>query len=225
MLMLKLSRNGRSATLLIEILMIVIGINVALWFESWFQDLQDAEIEERYLADLRDDLLTDIENLDIVIRSGEAKSQQVAQFIDLMPTISDLSPEKQAQAIYTPPNYQFFVPSDFTYRSMQESGDFRLLRNAEIKKSVLRLDRRHKDIALLQKNFLQAIDDGYIPLMMNRFDIATMSVTDPTLLQDQLFRDYFLYTKQDTDTMVVLYRLARSQSEELLALIEEELAE
>ena len=223
--MLKLSRNGRSANLLLEILMIVIGINVALWFESWFQDLQDAETEERYLADLRNDLLTDIENLDSVIGSGEAKSQQVALFIDLMPTIADLSPEEQAQAIYTPPNYQFFVPSDFTYRSMQESGDFRLLRNAEIKKSVLRLDRRHKDIALLQKNFLQAIDDGYIPLMMNRFDIATMSVTDPTLLRDQLFRNFFLYTKQDTDTMVALYQLTRSQSEELVALIEEELAE
>jgi hypothetical protein len=223
--MLKLSRNGRSANLLAEILMIVIGINVALWFESWFQDLQDAEIEERYLADLRDDLLTDIENLDSVIRSGEAKSQHVAQFIDLMPTITDLSPEKQAQAVYTPPNYQFFVPSDFTYRSMQESGDFRLIRDADIKKSVLKLDRRHKDIALLQKNFLQAMDDGYIPLMMNRFDIATMSVTDPTLLTDQLFRNFFLYTKQDTDSMVALYRLTRSQSEELVALIEEELAE
>ena len=223
--MLKMSRNGRRANLLLEILMIVIGINVALWFESWFQDLQDAETEERYLADLRNDLLTDIENLDSVIGSGEAKSQQVALFIDLMPTIADLSPEEQAQAIYTPPNYQFFVPSDFTYRSMQESGDFRLLRSEEIKKSILRLDRRHKDIALVQKNFLQALDDGYIPLMMNRFDIATMSVTDPTLLQDQLFRNFFLYTKQDTDTMVVLYRLTRSQSEELVALIEEELAE
>jgi hypothetical protein len=223
--MFKLSGNGRRANLLLEILMIVIGINVALWFESWFQDLQDAEIEERYLADLRDDLLTDIKNLDSVIRSGETKSQQLVQFIDLMPTIVDLSPEEQAQAIYTPPNYQFFVPSDFTYRSMQESGDFRLLRNAAIKKSILRLDRRHKDIALLQKNFLQAIDDGYIPLMMNRFDIATMRVTDPTLLQDQLFQNFFLYTKQDTDTMVALYRLARSQSEELVALIDEELAD
>ena len=223
--MLNLSRNGRSANLLLEILMIVIGINVALWFEGWFQDLQDAETEKRYLADLRNDLLTDIESLDSVIKSGEEKSQQVAHFIDLMPAIADLSPEELAQAIYTPPNYQFFVPSDFTYRSMQESGDFRLLRNEEIKKSVLKLDRRHKDIALLQKNFLQAMDDGYIPLMMNRFDIATMSVTDPTLLQDQLFRNFFLYTKQDTDTMVVLYRLTRSQSEELVALIEEELAE
>jgi hypothetical protein len=223
--MFKLQRNGRSANLLLEILMIVVGINVALWFESWFQDLQDAEIEERYLADLRDDLLTDIKNLDIVIRSGEAKLQQVAQFIDQMPTIADLSPEEQAQAIYTPPNYQFFVPSDFTYRSMQESGDFRLLRNAEIKKSILKLDRRHKDIAVIQKNYLQAMDDGYIPLMMNSFDIATMTVTDPALLQDQLFRNFFVYTRQDTDNMVALYGLARSQSEELLELIGEELTE
>ncbi len=222
--MFKLHRNGRSATLLLEILMIVVGINIALWFESWFQELQDAEVEAQYLADLRDDLLTDIENLDIVIRSGEEKLQQVARFIDLLPTIADLSPEEQAQAIYTPSSYQFFVPSDFTYRSMQESGDFRLLRNTEVKKSILRLDRRHKDIAMIQKNYLQAMDDGYVPLMMNYFDIATMTVTDPTLLQDQLFRNFFTYTKQDTSTMVAMYRLTRSQSEELIELIEEELA-
>jgi len=222
--MFKLPGKGRSGTLLLEILMIVIGINVALWFESWFQDLQDAEIEQRYLVDLKDDLLMDIENLDDVIADGAAKSQRTAHFIELMPTIAELSPEEQAQAIYTPANYQFFTPSDFTYRSMQESGDFRLLQNAEIKKSILKLDRRHKDIAMMQKNYLQAMDDGYIPLMMNRFDIATMTVTDPTLLKDQLFRNFFVYTKQDTDTMVAMYRLARSQSEELVALIDQELA-
>jgi hypothetical protein len=36
--------------------------------------------------------------------------------------------------------------------------------------------RRHKDINMIRKNFLQAMDDGYIPPMMNRFDIATMTV-------------------------------------------------
>ena len=203
--------------------MIVIGINVALWFESWFQDLQDVEIEQRYIADLRDDLLTDIGNLDKAIEMGEIKKQNVEKYIGLMPTIGDLSAEEQAQAIYTPSNYQFFTPSDFTYRSMQESGDFRLLRNPEIKKSILRLDRRHKDIADLQKNYLQAIDDGYIPLMMSRFDIATAQVTDPTLLEDQLFRNFFVYTLQDTTLMVAMYRLAKEQSEELIALIEQDL--
>ena len=223
--MFRLNRDKSGAGLLLEILMIVVGINIALWFESWFQDLQDAEIEEQYLVDLRDDLLTDIGNLDVVIKSGKAKSQRTAEIIELMPTIADLPPDRQAQAIYTPSNYQFFEPSDFTYRSMQESGDFRLLRNAEIKKSILKLDRRHRDIAMIQKNFLQAMDDGYIPLMMNHFDIATMTVTDPAMLQDQVFRNFFVYTRQDTDTMVALYQAARSQSQELVELIEEALAE
>lgn len=221
--MFKLPGNSRKTNLLLDVLMIVIGINVALWFEGWFQDMQDAEIEEEYIADLRDDLLADVESLDRVIKSGEAKSQRTEKIIELMPGIAELSPEELAQAIFTPSNYLFFTPSDFTYRSMQESGDFRLLRNAEIKKSILRLDRRHREIALLQKNFLQALDDSYIPLMMNRFDIATMHVTDPTLLQDQTFKNFFVYTKQDTDMMVAVYRLARSESQELLKLIGEEL--
>jgi hypothetical protein len=35
--------------------------------------------------------------------------QQTAKIIELMPTFTDLSPEQQAQAIYIPPNYLFFV--------------------------------------------------------------------------------------------------------------------
>ena len=108
--MFRLPGKGRETNLLLEVLMIVIGINVALWFEGWFQDLQDAEIAEQYIADLRDDLLTNIENLDFVIERGEAKSQRAAQVIELMPRIAELSPEELAQAIFTPPNYQFFVP-------------------------------------------------------------------------------------------------------------------
>ncbi|MBT8130983.1 MAG: hypothetical protein KJO35_01840 [Gammaproteobacteria bacterium] len=108
---------------------------------------------------------------------------------------------------------------------MQESGDFRLLESASIKKSVLRLDRRHKDIALLQGNYLQALDDGYIPLMMNRFDIATMQVTDPALPDDQMFRNFFQYTRQDTEAMVAAYRLALSESRGLIHLIDQQLGE
>jgi hypothetical protein len=100
--MFKLSSNGRRNNLLLEILMIVVGINVALWFEGWFQDLQDAEIGKQYMADLRDNLLTDIGNLDSAIEIGEAKSEQVASYIEMMPTIAELPPEKLAQAIYTP---------------------------------------------------------------------------------------------------------------------------
>jgi len=213
----------RWAELLLEILMIVVGINIALWFEGWFQDLEDADIEAQYIADLRDDLLANIESLDVAIDSGEAKVQQTAKYMELMPQLAELPAEEQARAVYTPSGYQFFTPADYAYRAMQESGDFRLLRNTEIKRRILRLDRRHKDIATLQDNFLQALDDEYIPLLMNQFDIATLRVTDPALLDNQLFRNFFVYTRQDTDAMIASYRLTRSESLELLELIEEEL--
>lgn len=203
--------------------MIVIGINVALWFEGWFQDLENIETEKRYLADLRDDLSTNIKNLDTVIDFAEVKLQRVEKIIEAMPGIASFSPEELARAIYTPPNYQFFTPSDFTYKSMQDSGDFRLLRSSQVKKSILRLDRRHKEIASLQKNFLQALDDVYIPIMMNNFDIANMRVADTAFLQDQMFQNFFTYTMQDTEAMISQYRLARSDSEDLIKLIDEQL--
>jgi hypothetical protein len=218
--MFRIRGNQQSSSLLLEVLMIVVGINVALWFEDWFQDLENAEIEERYLVDLRDDLQNDIDALDQIISSTEKKSERVAKYIELMPELADLPPEEQTVAIYTPAGYQFFEPSDFTYRSMQESGDFRLLRDRDIKKSILKLDRRHKLIALLQSNYLQAVDDVYLPVMMASFDIADMRVSDPSMFEKQIFKNFFAYTKQDTDGMLAQYRLARAESEDLVALID-----
>lgn len=116
--MFKIPGSGRKTSLLVEVLMIVVGINVALWFEGWFQDMQDAEMARRYIVDLREDLLKDIEGLDLAIKSGTAKSKLTDQYIELLPKIAELPPEEQAQVIFTPSNYQFFVPSDFTFRSM-----------------------------------------------------------------------------------------------------------
>jgi hypothetical protein len=108
---------------------------------------------------------------------------------------------------------------------MQESGDFRLLTNDAIKKEILRLDRRHKDIAMLQTNYLQALDDGYIPLMMNKFDLVSSQLTDPSLLEDQLFRNFFAYVGNDTRGLAANYRDARAKSEKLISLIDEQLGE
>lgn len=197
--MFKLPGKGQRANLLVEILMIVVGINVALWFEGWFEDLRDAEAEQQYLVELRDDLLRDIEGLDHVIEAAASKLSRTAKVVEQLPVLAGLPAEQQAQAIYVPATYQFFEPSDFTYRSMQESGDFRLLSDTEIKKGILRLDRRYKDIAMLQKNFLQALDDVYIPIMMHSIDLVSMQISDPSIFENQLFRN-FLSTRSRIPT-------------------------
>jgi hypothetical protein len=219
--MFKPSSTGSGSNLVLEILMIVVGINVALWFEGLFEELGDRETEKRYLVDLRADLAADLDQLDRMIIWAEEKSEAAQDIVERLPEVHALPADELAQLVYFPSSYQFFTPSDFTYRSMQESGDFRLLENDAIKKGILRLDRRHKDIAGLQKNYLQALDDGYIPLMMDSFDLPTYQLTDPTFLEDQLFRNFFVYVGNDTAAMAHLFRMARAESEELIELIDE----
>ena len=59
--------------------------------------------------------------------------------------------------------------------------------------------------------------------MMSNFDIANMQIADPAFLQDQMFQNFFTYTMQDTEAMISQYRLARSDSEDLIRLIDEQL--
>jgi hypothetical protein len=41
---------SRTGGFLVELLMLVLGINIALWFEGQFQEYQDAKAEEAYLV-------------------------------------------------------------------------------------------------------------------------------------------------------------------------------
>ena len=212
--------TSRNRNFLLEILMIVVGINIALWFEGWFDDLKDAETEQQYLVGLRDDLASDLKLLDSVIESNSAKLQRLSEIVPDLPNLGDASPESQAQAMFTPSSYFFFEPSDFTYRSMQESGDFRLLSDAGTKKRLLKLVRRYRLIDTLQGNFIQAMDDEYIPLVMSGFDLASARVTDPAILDDQVFTNFFAYTYEDIEKRVNVYSSARDDARDLLELIE-----
>lgn len=212
--------TSRNRNFLLEILMIVVGINIALWFEGWFEDLQDAETEQQYLEGLRDDLVTDLRQLDFAIEYNTARMELIGEILPGLGALGQASGEEQTNAMFAPSSYNFFEPSDFTYRSMQESGDFRLLSDADTKKRLLKLVRQYRLIDTLQDNFIQAMDDGYIPLMMSGFDFIEQRVTDPAVLDDQVFKNFFAYTYQDIETRLSVYKSVREQAQALLEAIE-----
>ena len=207
-----------------EILMIVVGINIALWFEGYFDDLKDAETERQYLAGLKEDLLSDIDALDRIIAINERTVENLEKIIPSLDGLRELAEDTQAQIVFTPSSYQFFEPSDFTYQSMQESGDFRLLSDDVIKTGLLRLAREYRFIDTLQDNFIQAMDDEYIPLVMRSFDLVTQRITSTDLVDDQVFRNFFPYALQDTGSRVEAYRRTRDLSREVLDRLESRLA-
>lgn len=216
-------RSSRSANFVVEILMIVIGISIALWFESLYEEMQERDTEQQYLQGLVDDLRSDINELDVVIEDNERRLEQLQATIPGLSDLAGAPPQEQAQTIFAPSSYWFFEPARVTYLSMRESGDFRLLSDPEVKESLLQLMRQYDHIETLQNNFLQALDDGYIPLMMAKFDMVDMQIADPGMLDDPLFRNFFVYAVQDTSSRVEAVRIAREKSGALLSLIESQL--
>jgi hypothetical protein len=106
---------------------------------------------------------------------------------------------------------------------MQESGDFRLLSEPAVKEEILRLIRRYREIDTLQGNFIQAMDDGYIPVMMSKFDLLEKRIEDPSILDDLGFRNFFVFTLQDTGNRLWSYEEASKQAAGLLGMIEQRL--
>lgn len=213
-------RASSGATMLGEFLMLVVGINLALWFEGKFDDLDDARTEQQYLQGLHDDLTADVERLEQVITFNRSKTENLAALLPQLPDLQQADRETLAAAMFEPSGYDFFQPSDFTYRSMQESGDFRLLSDGPTKTALLRLVRRYREIELLQLNFIQALDDAYIPLVMRDFDILQMRLANPELLDNLVFRNFFAFAIEDTGQRTKQYENARDQASALIGQIQ-----
>lgn len=216
-------KSSRGGNLLLELLMLVVGINIALWFEGKFEDFRDTRTEIEYLGGLADDLRSDIGDLDSIIRHNKEKVSRLEAILPRLPDLAEASDEEQAATIFEASSYSFFEPSDFTYTSMQESGDFHLLSDPQTKEGILRLIRQYRQIDTLQDNFIQAMDAGYIPVMMGKFNLQEMRIEDPSIMEDLSFRNFFAFTLQDTSNRVWSCEEARRQAGELLALIEQRL--
>jgi len=212
-------RSIRGAGVLGEVLMLVVGINIALWFEGKFQDMQDVKAEQQYLQGLHDDLVVDVRRLESLIAFNESKIKNLTAIVPQLDALAEMSPETIAGAMFEPSSYDFFQPSDFTYRSMQESGDFRLLSDGDTKEGLLKLARRYREIETLQRNFIQGLDESYIPLMMESFDISQMRLADPTVLDNLTFRNFFSFAIQETQMRNASCQIAVDQARTLIELI------
>jgi hypothetical protein len=217
--------SGKSRNVLVELVLIVLGISIALWFEGLAEDLHEDEMARQYMSGLSDDLQTDIKSLESMIRNNQNRIARLESTLALIPGLATASSETQAEIIFAPSSYHFFQPANFTYISMQESGHFRLLPDPVIKRDLLKLMQRYQLIDELQRNFIQALDDSYIPLMMGSFDILNGHLTDASLPGSTLFRNFFAFTLQDTSQRLTVLEDARLQAGALLESINAEILE
>ncbi|MCW9015715.1 MAG: hypothetical protein OQJ89_01990, partial [Kangiellaceae bacterium] len=158
-----------------------------------------------YIDSFAQDWHTDIKSLEHVIKQNEMLLNSANQlFEDLM--ANKLTDHDVPQRVFALLNYQFFTPQDFTFQSIKETGDFRLLRDVEFKRNLLKLKRYHGFIAEGQKNFQHALDNYIVPLFADNINLARQQVTTKGFVNDHRFLNLVHYTINDLNGRIEWYK-------------------
>ena len=122
----------------IEFFIVLLGITIAFWLSNLGEEKKERQLEEVYLTDIANDLDKDIEDLTFAIYQNNKKYDQLIQgykyYLEGGPKVSADSLVFYAQLIG---NYFHFQPNNYTYISLQQSGDFKIIKDPGLKKSLI----------------------------------------------------------------------------------------
>lgn len=145
-----------------ELIIIVIGILLSLWVSNLFQNSQDNQRELIYLERLSNDLTKDLEQLTSQMKQRKG---QVDATKNMLQAINSGSDDDRATLLGGFQSLLWtarFSPNDATFRSLESTGDLRLIDNDSIVSSIMDLYRNHyeglrdnnNDVTKYRDNFL-----------------------------------------------------------------------
>jgi len=135
-----------------EILLVVIGILIALQVNTWNEERKQRQLDVKYFHNLKNDLMADLTQLDIMIDLSHSKVQ-ASKSIKLKSDRDSIS------SVYDFTNKMltlFFVnefrPNDNTYEEMKSSGNFSTISNDDLKLKLMNLKKTYLEIASVHEH-------------------------------------------------------------------------
>lgn len=186
-----------------DLALLVIGIYLALWMENTVEYWNDKEKERSYLKQLSLDLKSDREQIVALLPKLEQKVKKLESAIGFFqqPNLEYNSKEASNQAVMIAShinNYYFFRPQEFTFLSMRESGDFKLITSDKIKRDLLKLNDEYRLIDQLQKNYMQGLDDEFIPMWVRHADMVSNELIYPEIIKEPIFKNMVAFSWNET---------------------------
>lgn len=190
----------------IEFFIVLLGITIAFWLSNLGEEKKERQLEEVYLTDIANDLDKDIEDLTFAIYQNNKKYDKLIQgykyYLEGGPKVSADSLVCYAQLIG---NYFHFQPNNYTYISLQQSGDFKIIKDPGLKKSLIELYKLYELISLEQANVMDALDRNYFPVLMAKYDMITGKVFDESYFESPDFKNTLAFNLNEINTMLKFF--------------------
>ncbi|WP_100642926.1 DUF6090 family protein [Alteromonas facilis] len=209
-----------------DLVLLVLGIYLALWTENKVEQWNNHQKQLSYLYQLEQDLIVDQELIEDLIPALQKKVQALQEAIQFFQSfdgnLASIEAKEQAvQAARIVNNYYFFTPQDFTFTSMRESGDFKLLSDDSIKRRLLKINKRYSIQQTFQQNYLQGLDDEFIPMWVRHADMIDQKLIDPSILNKPIFKNMLGFAWNETSVRLRNLKQAKGEITETIDMLKE----
>ena len=208
----------------IEFVLVVVGISIAFWLSERSEENKKDRLEKQYLSDLLEDLEADVDLLEYLDALNQQKleflSRGAAFYTDPNTNLTVDSIPKYADKIG---NLHIFDPNDFTYSTLQQSGDFKIIKSHDVRKQLIKLYSSYETIDVEQTNLVQALDDNYYPTYFENYEMMTDRIANPQFFRSTFMSNFLAFTINQTNTIMVYFERSRNIAGQTCELIRKEL--
>lgn len=175
---------------LVNLLVVILGITIAFYFESSKESRQAKQEERKYLESLLVDLEADIAMLD-TLQKVNVSIKEAA--ISLSNTANDSVYQNEQQLVkhilliqYNP----YFTPQRTVYASLQSSGKSSIISDFDIRNRVAELyEQYYRGIGEYDQALNEHVRDFVKPFFINQITFKTSNTVDPAFLKQSEFRN------------------------------------
>jgi hypothetical protein len=150
-----------------EFVLVVLGVLVALTFDSWMEQRNDDNLRREYLGRLADDLETDRQNYQYRIAFHSDVRTFARQTLDALRSEAHVDQEDLLAAYYASEIFTL-TPISNTYEDLQNTGNIRLLRDIELRLELSSYHEKTVRERLISDEGYRKIVRGIIPWEIQR---------------------------------------------------------
>ena len=154
-----------------ELAVIIFGVLIALWADGWVQLQADRDVEASRIVALADNVAATRERLAAALLDAQDADQalrEVARWEAVPELIGETQRTLLSGLLFGPS----FTPEVNVYMDLKSSGDLGLLRSAELRQALARMDASLESLQFLQDDLINVQQLNYDPFVIQHLSLA-----------------------------------------------------
>ncbi len=177
---------------LVELAVVVIGITLAFIINRTYEDYKNRQQEAEYLQSLRDDLTTDIHELDSLRTYLEKQKNTLTRFSERLFDGDKISPDSLRSYVLAMTRLYLFTPQRTTFFALKSSGDLNLIRDYTLRHDIFKYYQELEGLEYLHRIINNYFNTYIISMVISHVSLKGNDIRDAGYFRSLPFKNVVL---------------------------------